>query len=568
MNTIRATAMTCAAWSAGVLFTGQAHAAVDQYSAPASSEVTINLDVCSLDSQLAVRGDTGTDLDFFITDQSGSQLYSDEGTDDYLSLVLEQEREECGSYYLRVVNLGEEDNDFTVLLEPISESSARVQKYIIQPNETRTINFRACGTSAQVSVRGDGDTDLDFVIRNSDDGVVHENDDLTDEIVADLAGLLGDCERFEMDIINLGEVYNAAMLVVEPEGVTAPDFNGEAPTIALASGPGPNTGSLNVAARPAALASQTGSGSYRAEANGSIRVGLPVCGATRLEVRGDGDTDLDFTVTDEAGNPVHADADLSDATYATLTPPGECENYELRVDNLGGVFNQFSVELVDPDTRRGASGPGEYRVNAALATKVPLRVCAPTNVRARGDGDSDLDFEVIDSSGSVLHEDYDMTDATQFTLDPGGSCADYQLKVSNLGEVYNLLTVDFDGSDAPASGTMRSGAASASASASANTGAGFAKGGAVNSAYDRNIIILNRSGEAFSSVFWSNSATFEWGDNMLSDDATLAAGADWSVDVDDGSSACLFDFRALTQSNREIRMRAVNVCDIASVTME
>ena len=50
--------------------------------------------------------------------------------------------------------------------------------------------------------------------------------------------------------------------------------------------------------------------------------------------------------------------------------------------------------------------------------------------------------------------------------------------------------------------------------------------------------------------------------------SALAAGANWDVDVADGSSACLFDFRALTEAGREIRVRAVNVCDLSSVIME
>ena len=87
---------------------------------------------------------------------------------------------------------------------------------------------------------------------------------------------------------------------------------------------------------------------------------------------------------------------------------------------------------------------------------------------------------------------------------------------------------------------MRFGAASASAAL------GFAKGGAAASTYDCSIIIRNRRSEAFSSLFWSNSTTFEWGDKMLSNDTTLAASAEWSVDHDDGLNACLFDFRALT----------------------
>lgn len=536
----------------------EAQAAVDQYSVEGASEVAINLEVCSAESQLAVRGDTSSDLDFFITDASGSQVHADEGIDDYISIVLEKPGDECETFALNVVNLGTEGNDFTVLLEPISDSTVRVQKYIIQPNETRTVSFKACGTSVKVSARGDGDTDLDFVIRNSDEAVVHESDDVSDETEVQLEGLLSDCERFEMDVVNLGNVYNALMVVVAPDGVTSPDYAGAEPTTSLGFSSGRDSG--DVSSRPASLADGSGAGTYRADANASIRVNLPVCGTTRLEVRGDGDTDLDFTVTDEGGEAVHSDIDLSDVTFATLSPVSECETYDLRVDNLGTVFNEFTIALIDPASRAGTSGPGEYRVSAALATKVALRVCGVTNVRARGDGDTDLDFEVVDASGSVLHENYDLTDVTEFTLDPGGNCADFQLKVSNLGDVYNLLTVDFDGD--------RSGQSQRPNPAAPNVSFGFAKGGASQEPVGRGITIQNRSGEALSSMFWSNSASFEWGEDMLSGGASLAPGANWEVDVNDGSSACLFDFRGVTESQREIRVRAVNVCDLANVTLE
>ncbi|MEM7780222.1 MAG: hypothetical protein AAF697_07530 [Pseudomonadota bacterium] len=559
--------MACTAIGAMALGGGQAKAAVDEYSVDAQSEVTIALELCSAETQLLVRGTTHTDLDFYVRDPDGNQIFSDEGIDDFVSAVVEKDADGCEPYNLRVSNLGEEPNDFTVVVEPISESSLRIYKHIIQPGQSRTVNFKACGTGAEVKARGDGGTDLDFVIRNSDEGVVHENDDLTDETTADLMGLLGDCEVFEMDVVNLGEIFNVLMVTVEPNGVTTPDFAGTAPSTSLAFEGSAGGGSLEDAyTRPAALAEGSGAGTYRAEANASIRVNLPVCGATRLEVRGDGDTDLDFTVSDESGDPIHNDVDLSDVTFADLAPAGECETYDLRVDNLGGVYNEFTIALVDPATRTGTAGPGEYRVNASLATKVDMRICAVTNVRARGDGDTDLDFEVVDSDGLILHENYDTTDVTEFTLDPGDACADYQLNVSNLGTVYNLLTVDFDGAIAGAGGPAPSGLASGNGMGAAP---GFAKGIGEEINLGRTITIQNRSGEALSSIFWSNSASFEWGEDMLAGGgSTLAQGSDWDVDVADGSNACLFDFRALTEAGREIRVRAVNVCDLSSVTME
>jgi hypothetical protein len=337
MISYRASIKACTALIAAGAALGAtaAQAAIDQYSVPASSRVTVNLEVCSAESQLAVLGDTGTDLDFVLTDAEGTSLHVDEGVDDYLSFVIEQEGEGCATYSLAITNLGEEANDFTVALEPIMADTTRVRKYIIGASETQTIPFKACGTSAMVSARGDGDTDLDF--------------------------------------------------------------------------------------------------------------------------------------------------------------------------------------------------------------------------------------EVIDQDGDTIYEDYDLSDVTEFTLNPGNGCADYQLNVSNLGEVYNLLTVAFlsEGESFTASAN-----GSKSSSSAVVPAIGFAKGLGEDGNPDRSIIILNQSGEQFSSIYWSNSATFGWGDDMLGEGSRLAAGADWEVDVADGSNACLFDFRAVTESQREIMVRAVNVCDIRSVTME
>lgn len=573
MTTIRASLMACAALAG--LNASAAHASVDQYSVEASSRVTINLEICSTESQLAVRGDTGTDLDFFLRDAAGNNVASDEGIDDYLSIVVEKAGEGCETFALGISNLGDEANNFTVVLEPITESSTRVQKYIVRANETETVSFKACGTSAKVSARGDGDTDLDFTIRNADGAVVHENADTTDETSAELSGLLNDCETFEMEVANLGDVYNALMVVIEPQGASTAAFTGTLPSTSL--------GQASVALtdtdgeepqRVTVQADSSGAGDYRADANGSIQVDLPVCGVTRLEVRGDGDTDLDFTINDESGDTVHSDFDLSDVTFATLDPKGECETYALVVDNLGEVYNEFTVALTDPAARSGTLGPGEYRITAELATKVDMRVCAVTKVSARGDGDTDLDFEVIDDKGSTVHEDYDLSDATEFTLDPGSGCADYHLKVSNLGEEYNMLTVDFErggsrGNDGSGTYSARIGGKRVQSDiAPAGPPIGYARLPASPDGQDRRVSILNQTGETLETIFWSNSATLEWGSDKLGVGQVLASDQQWNVNVFDGSTACLFDFRAVTASGREVEVGSVNVCEDTSVVIE
>lgn len=554
MNRIRPSLLACVAGVA--IITAPASASVDEYSVDGQSVTSINLQVCSVESQLAVRGDTGTDLDFTVSNAGGDTVASDEGVDDYMSIVIEKEGDECETFKLDVSNLGEETNAFTVVLEPITENSMRVQKYIIAASDTQTIDFKACGTSANVSARGDGDTDLDYIIRNSDEGVVHEDAGETDETSATLTGLLSDCETFEMEVSNLGEVYNALMVVVTPQGADEAAFAGTPPSTSLASQ------SIVGGAGATRVANSEGAGSYRADGNETVTVMLPVCTATRMEVRGDGETDLDFTVRDSDGNSIHSDFDMSDVTFATLEPQQECETFAVAVSNLGENTNDFMVALTDLTDLGNVSGPGEYRVNGSSATKVALRVCEVTKVTAKGDGDSDLDFEVTDAAGSSIHSDYDMTDVTNFTLNPGDGCADFQMSVDNVGDVLNIFTVAF-GDEAVSAGAV-------SATAAATTAMFFdlPEDTISTDGNNRYIAILNRTGETLDVIHWSNSATLDWGEDKLGDAGVLAQDQQWNVNVNDGSNACLFDFKGVTQSGREIEVQSINACDQSSVTLK
>jgi len=88
--------------------------------------------------------------------------------------------------------------------------------------------------------------------------------------------------------------------------------------------------------------------SYRVEANDSTTIDISICNPeVYVEVRGDGDTDLDFAVRDPRGNTVHSDYDLTDITFFTLyrQAGSGCETYPMDVTNLGDVWNRFAVTL-------------------------------------------------------------------------------------------------------------------------------------------------------------------------------------------------------------------------------
>lgn len=184
----------------------------------------------------------------------------------------------------------------------------------------------------------------------------------------------------------------------------------------------------------------------------------------------------------------------------------------------------------------------ELRVEADSSSAITLQVCAPgARLEARGDGDTDLDFVIKNPAGDTVHSDYDETDITFADLRPSGSgCEDFRFEVSNLGDVYNLLKVQL-----------------------------FALGASTGSSDGRNrqVTLQNRAGESIYYLYWSNVAANDWGDDHLGED-TLSQGSDWSISVDDGSGACKFDFKAVTENEREIERRNVDVCVESTVIFE
>jgi hypothetical protein len=78
----------------------------------------------------------------------------------------------------------------------------------------------------------------------------------------------------------------------------------------------------------------------------------------RVEVKGDGDTDLDLYVYDESGNVVVKDDDDTDHCIVTWTPSSSTK-YTIRVVNRGRVYNQYTIttNLAKVMHNRGG-GPG------------------------------------------------------------------------------------------------------------------------------------------------------------------------------------------------------------------
>ncbi len=106
---------------------------------------------------------------------------------------------------------------------------------------------------------------------------------------------------------------------------------------------------------------------------------------------------------------------------------------------MTGVFGLLSALMLGLPASAQTRG---YDIDAASEESFNLYVCSPrgANVRAFGDGDTDLDFWIYNPTGHLVHRDTDSTDWTLARLSgPATGCWTYELDVENLGDVYNRM---------------------------------------------------------------------------------------------------------------------------------
>ncbi len=85
-------------------------------------------------------------------------------------------------------------------------------------------------------------------------------------------------------------------------------------------------------------------------------------------------------------------------------------------------------------------------------------------------------------------------------------------------------------------------------------------------ALDRKVTIVNNSGITISYFYGSNVGTTFWEEDLLASDV-LANGASVVVNFDDTTGYCRFDFRAIFDDGTEIVKKDVNVCEVATFTV-
>lgn len=103
----------------------------------------------------------------------------------------------------------------TVLIATVASlcSAAAAQQtsnYRVEARDTDAVILNLCSNEIEVYVDGDGDTDLDFVIRDNNGRVVHEDRDGTDLTIATVRPRrpAGGCVNYTLYVSNLGDVYN------------------------------------------------------------------------------------------------------------------------------------------------------------------------------------------------------------------------------------------------------------------------------------------------------------------------------------------------------------------------
>ena len=83
-----------------------------------------------------------------------------------------------------------------------------------------------------------------------------------------------------------------------------------------------------------------------------------------------------------------------------------------------------------------------------------------------------------------------------------------------------------------------------------------------NDGQDRRVRIINVTGVTMTHFYASNSGENDWQEDILGQDV-LANGASVVINIDDGSGACIYDFKAEFTNGQVLTRFNVNVCQIA-----
>ncbi len=83
--------------------------------------------------------------------------------------------------------------------------------------------------------------------------------------------------------------------------------------------------------------------------------------------------------------------------------------------------------------------------------------------------------------------------------------------------------------------------------------------------HDRHVTIKNRTGWTMLRFYASDSRTDDWEEDILGSDV-LEDGQNVRINIDDGSGACVYDFKAEFTNGQELTRSRINVCEISDYT--
>jgi hypothetical protein len=84
-------------------------------------------------------------------------------------------------------------------------------------------------------------------------------------------------------------------------------------------------------------------------------------------------------------------------------------------------------------------------------------------------------------------------------------------------------------------------------------------------AANRKVDIVNKTGMSMTHFYASNSGTNSWEEDILGQNV-LDNGETIEINIDDGTGACRFDFKAVFADGDSLVRRGINVCQIGTYT--
>jgi len=85
------------------------------------------------------------------------------------------------------------------------------------------------------------------------------------------------------------------------------------------------------------------------------------------------------------------------------------------------------------------------------------------------------------------------------------------------------------------------------------------------SALDRRVRIINNTGYTIVRFYGSHQDATTWQEDILGNDV-LPSGSSVTINFDDGTGYCMFDFRAEFEDGDVLEKYGINICEIGSFT--